>query len=220
MTAIEGFESKAVQDIVNTAEFKAELNQVRAVDYVDYRGVTKLKLQALNAVFEYQYEKYLNKNTKVNKAFKAFVAEGGESLEMLAVYDAMQEHLANQGKPSWGWPVFPKEYSDFQNPAVAKFHKENAKRVKFYQFLQWQAALQLEHANEVANQNNMTIGLYRDLAVGVSEGSAEIWGNKDLYSIDASVGAPPDILGPLGQNWGLPPMDPEKTIPSKVSTHY
>jgi 4-alpha-glucanotransferase len=22
------------------------------------------------------------------------------------------------------------------------------------------------------------------------------------------VGAPPDILGPLGQNWGLPPMDP------------
>jgi len=56
----------------------------------------------------------------------------------------------------------------------------------------------------------MTIGLYRDLAVGVSEGSAEIWGNKDLYCTGASVGAPPDILGPLGQNWGLPPMDPRK----------
>ena len=56
----------------------------------------------------------------------------------------------------------------------------------------------------------MTIGLYRDLAVGVSEGSAEIWGNKDLYCTNASVGAPPDVLGPLGQNWGLPPMDPRK----------
>jgi 4-alpha-glucanotransferase len=56
----------------------------------------------------------------------------------------------------------------------------------------------------------MSIGLYSDLAVGVSEGSAEIWGNKELYCTDVSVGAPPDVLGPLGQNWGLPPMDPEK----------
>jgi 4-alpha-glucanotransferase len=56
----------------------------------------------------------------------------------------------------------------------------------------------------------MLIGLYRDLAVGVSEGGAEIWGNKDLYCVDASIGAPPDVLGPLGQTWGLPPMDPIK----------
>ena len=210
VTAIEGYQTKAVQDIVNDETFKASLEHVRSVEYVDYEGVTQLKLKALNAVFDYQNEKYLSKNTKQNKAFKAFVAEGGESLEMLAVYDAMQEHLAAEGKPSWGWPVFPKEYDEFHKPSVAKFKKAHAKRVKFYQFLQWQAALQLENANAVANKHNMSIGLYRDLAVGVSEGSAEIWGNKDLYSTDASVGAPPDILGPLGQNWGLPPMNPEK----------
>ena len=32
--------------------------------------------------------------------------------------------------------------------------------------------------------------------------------DRELYCLKASVGAPPDILGPLGQNWGLPPMDP------------
>jgi 4-alpha-glucanotransferase len=146
----------------------------------------------------------------LNKVFKAFVAEGGDSLQTLAVYDALQESLATQEKPSWGWPVFPKEFSDFHNPAVKTFTKKNAKRVKFFLWLQWQAALQLEMANQVAQKNGMLIGLYRDLAVGVSEGSAEIWGNKELYCTDASVGAPPDVLGPLGQNWGLPPMDPEK----------
>jgi 4-alpha-glucanotransferase len=106
--------------------------------------------------------------------------------------------------------VFPEELSGFHNAAVKTFTKKHAKRVKFFLWLQWHAALQLELANQVAQKHEMLIGLYRDLAVGVSEGSAEIWGNKELYCTDASVGAPPDILGPLGQNWGLPPMDPEK----------
>ena len=150
------------------------------------------------------------KNTKQNKAFKAFVEAGGESLDMLAVYDALQSHLKGEGKESWGWPVFPEEFKDYHNPAVAKFKRANEHEVKFYLFLQWIAAQQLEQASNKASDAGMTIGLYRDLAVGVSEGSAEIWGNKDLYCTDASVGAPPDILGPLGQNWGLPPMDPRK----------
>ncbi|MGO4892397.1 4-alpha-glucanotransferase [Flavobacterium sp. W21_SRS_FM6] len=210
VTALDGYQSAATQHIVDDANFQRELASARANELVDYPAVTRLKLQALSAIFEYQNSQYLNKNTKLNKAFKAFVEEGGESLQTLAVYDALQENLAAQGKPSWGWPVFPAEFSDFQKPAVARFIKKNATRVKFFLWLQWQAALQLAAANEVAAANNMCIGLYRDLAVGVSEGSAEIWGNKDLYCTNASVGAPPDVLGPLGQNWGLPPMDPEK----------
>jgi 4-alpha-glucanotransferase len=210
VTTLDGYQQPKVQNIVNHADFKEKLTAVRQTELVDYKSVSELKLQTLSAIFEYQNTKYLSKNTKINKVFKAFVAEGGDSLQTLAVYDALQEHLAAQDKPSWGWPVFPKELSDFSHPKVKTFAKKNATRVKFYMWLQWQAALQLEQANAVAMDNNMHVGLYRDLAVGVSEGSAEVWGNKDLYCIDASVGAPPDVLGPLGQSWGLPPMDPEK----------
>jgi len=210
VTALDGYQHVNTQSIVNDASFQQKLQQVRASDLVDYETVTALKLQALESVFEYQNSQYLSKNTKLNKVFKAFVAEGGDSLQTLAVYDALQESLASQDEPSWGWSVFPKEFSDFHNPAVKTFTKKNAKRVKFFLWLQWHASLQLEQVNLVAQKNDMLIGLYRDLAVGVSEGSAEIWGNKELYCTDASVGAPPDILGPLGQTWGLPPMDPEK----------
>lgn len=209
-TAVEGFEEDSVQSIVNSEAFTTTLEHARNVEHVDYDAVAQLKLQALRAVFEIYDTRFLKKNTKQNKAFKAFVEEGGESLDTLAVYDALQSHLKTKGKESWGWPVFPEEFQDYHNPAVAKFKKANAKDVKFYLFLQWVAAQQLESASQKASDCGMTIGLYRDLAVGVSEGSAEIWGNKDLYCIDASVGAPPDILGPLGQNWGLPPMDPRK----------
>jgi 4-alpha-glucanotransferase len=212
VTAVDGYQSPIVQEWVSTANFSKTLHAVREAENVDYPAVIELKLNALGAVFDNQYAQYLSKNTKLGKAFKAFVVGGGESLQTLAIYDALQESLAAAGKPCWGWPVFPDEYADYQSPAVGEFvkGKANAKRVKFFLWLQWQAALQLEKANQVAHQHNMTIGLYRDLAVGVSEGSAEIWGNKDLYCINASVGAPPDVLGPLGQNWGLPPMDPEK----------
>ena len=210
VTALDGYQQASTQAVVNDIDFQQKLQKARSTDLVDYELVTELKLNALEKVFAHQNSQYLSKNTKLNKIFKTFVVEGGESLKTLAVYDALQESLVAQQKPSSGWPVFPKELSDFYNPAVKTFSKKNAKRVKFFLWLQWQAALQLEQANQVAEQNNMSIGLYRDLAVGVSEGSAEIWGNKELYCTKASIGAPPDILGPLGQNWGLPPMDPEK----------
>ena len=209
-TAIDGYDDASVQAVVSSNEFKATLEHARNVEHVDYEAVAHVKLAALKAVFDVYDAKYLRKNTKQNKAFKAFVEAGGESLDMLAVYDALQSHLKAEGKDSWGWPVFPQEYKDYYNPAVAKFKSANEQDVKFYLFLQWIAAQQLELASNKATDAGMTIGLYRDLAVGVSEGSAEIWGNKDLYCTGASVGAPPDILGPLGQNWGLPPMDPRK----------
>lgn len=209
-TAIDGYDDASVQAVVSSNEFKATLEHARNVEHVDYEAVAHVKLAALKAVFDVYDAKYLRKSTKQNKAFKAFVEAGGESLDMLAVYDALQSHLKAEGKDSWGWPVFPQDYKDYYNPAVAKFKSANEQDVKFYLFLQWIAAQQLELASNKATDAGMTIGLYRDLAVGVSEGSAEIWGNKDLYCTGASVGAPPDILGPLGQNWGLPPMDPRK----------
>ncbi|TOO08056.1 4-alpha-glucanotransferase, partial [Vibrio parahaemolyticus] len=52
-------------------------------------------------------------------------------------------------------------------------------------------------------------GLYRDLAVGVADSGSETWADEGNLVLDASIGAPPDILGPLGQNWGLPPLNPQ-----------
>lgn len=204
------FDNSAVKTWFEDNAVAQKLATLRAVDYVDYEGVAAIKLAALNEVFTQYKMKYLGKNTKQNKAFKAFIAHGGESLQTLGVFEALQESLKAEGKECWGWPVFPDEYQAYNMPSVAKFSKQYKDRVNFYLFLQWQASLQFEAASKTASEAGMLIGLYRDLAVGVSEGSAEIWGNKDLYCIDASVGAPPDILGPLGQNWGLPPMDPIK----------
>jgi (1->4)-alpha-D-glucan 1-alpha-D-glucosylmutase len=49
-----------------------------------------------------------------------------------------------------------------------------------------------------------------DLAVGADRGGADVWANQSLYASNASVGAPPDEFNQKGQNWGLPPMIPQK----------
>ena len=54
----------------------------------------------------------------------------------------------------------------------------------------------------------MSIGLYRDLAVGVSPEGSEAWANQQLFAAGATVGAPPDSLALKGQDWGLPPLNP------------
>lgn len=56
----------------------------------------------------------------------------------------------------------------------------------------------------------MQVGLYRDLAVGVADSGSETWADTGELCQDVSIGAPPDILGPLGQNWGLPPLNPQE----------
>jgi len=54
----------------------------------------------------------------------------------------------------------------------------------------------------------MKIGLYLDLAVGCDGSGAEVWSDQSSYLAGASIGAPPDGMNPLGQNWGLTPMNP------------
>src|SRR5690606_21300188 len=42
----------------------------------------------------------------------------------------------------------------------------------------------------------------------VARGGADCWRNQGLYASGVSIGAPPDDFNHLGQDWGLPPLNP------------
>ena len=111
-----------------------------------------------------------------------------------------------------GWNQWPEQYHDARGPAVRAFCEQHAQEVEFYLWLQWLAETQFAQCYHTSQQQQMSMGLYRDLAVGVVGGGAETWSDGELYCLKASVGAPPDILGPLGQNWDLRPMDPHVMV--------
>jgi 4-alpha-glucanotransferase len=190
---------------VASPSFQQQLTLLRAKEYVDYSGVTAIKLPMLRKVFD---QRPLSGARLA--AFDAFVAAGGDSLQQQASFDAIQASLYAEGQNAWGWPVWPEALQDYHNAEVAAWVTAHSQEVNFYLYLQFLADEQLAAADARAKAAGMVMGIYRDLAVGVSEGSTEIWANRELYCPKASVGAPPDILGPLGQNWGLPPMNPNQ----------
>jgi len=207
-----GSETSAFSEWMQTHDVAKRTAELRATEFVDYIHVAELKLAALKFAYECCTSKLFNEKPALKTDFDAFIQAGGESLNTLATFEALQMSLKRDGKPHWGWPVFPENMRNASDKAVLNFAKKNKQEITFYLFLQWQASLQFEQASKVATDSGMSVGIYRDLAVGVGEGGAEIWGNKDLYCTDMSVGAPPDVLGPLGQKWGLPPMDPSELL--------
>lgn len=196
-------------ELVSSKAFQQKLKALRDREYVDYRGVIELKMQVLRTLFD---ELRLDdKRSTRGRRFLEFIEKGGESLKVMATYNALQALLFAKGKNAWSWTEFPKEYQQVGSPFVEAWRQEHADDVRFYCYLQFIATEQLEDAYETARREKMLIGTYRDLAVGVGPGSCDVWADeKDIYRAKAQIGAPPDPLGPLGQLWGLTPMDPRR----------
>ncbi|NVH51264.1 4-alpha-glucanotransferase [Photobacterium damselae subsp. damselae] len=205
-------QSDAAQQLVGSHEFQQRLAEARQSNWVNYSEVACLKMAALRLLFDTFVTRHLEKNTERAKQFLNFVEQGGESLLHQAAFDALHALLKSQDDTMWGWPVFPEYYRHFDNQAVQTFIQENQHEVQLYMYLQWLADCQLAEVQELAEEKGMVMGLYRDLAVGVCDSGAETWAQHGELCLDVSVGAPPDILGPLGQNWGLPPLNPEVLV--------
>ncbi|WP_017445286.1 4-alpha-glucanotransferase [Gayadomonas joobiniege] len=217
--AVAGFDAcKRAQSLYHSSGFQKKLASARAAEYVDYLAVSELNLPLLKILHQHFRSEILAKDGNLTVAYKNFLARGGEPLKQQAVFDAIQETLTQQGINAWGWPSWPEALNRADKPAVAEFAEQHAELVDFYIWCQWLAQTQLDECQQLALDKGMKIGLYRDLAVGVSSGSAEIWANHSIYCHQVSVGAPPDPLGPLGQNWGLPPIEPNRLYQQKYQT--
>ncbi|MBE0614508.1 MAG: malto-oligosyltrehalose synthase [Burkholderiales bacterium] len=190
--------------------FQSRLKELRDTTLVDYAGVAQIKLPMLELCFAHFRNQQLAFGTPRAQAFRAYQAAHAPALRRHALFEALQEQFHRKDPQIWGWPVWPEAFRNPAAPEVARFAEENAERVEFYEYLQWQAELQLEAVGRRSMDMGLGVGLYQDLAVSVDRGGAEAWANQDLYAIAASVGAPPDEFNLRGQDWGLPPLAPER----------
>ncbi|WP_395659806.1 4-alpha-glucanotransferase [Nocardioides sp.] len=164
----------------------AELARQRATTRVDRDATWRLKRSALHAA-------YLR--SRGQRDFVVWRSGQGAALEEFATWCA----LAEQHGPDWhDWP---EELRRPDAPDVAAFADANADLVDFHAWLQWQVDAQLRDAS-----GDLTV--LQDLPIGVSGGGADSWAWQDVLAPGVRVGAPPDALNSLGQDWGSPPPVP------------
>jgi 4-alpha-glucanotransferase len=199
----------AAQQLVNSESFQQRLQHLREQTYVDYIGVAAAKKAVATLLFQQFKQQHLAKNTARAALFQQFVAEGGDSLRQLTIYQVLQGQLFQQDWNMAAWQNFPQQLRDPNSDAVAEFARANSDAITQHLYLQWQAQLQLAEVKRLCQQHGMAIGLYCDVAVGTSRSSAESWGAPEDYLLDLSVGAPADIMAPKGQNWGLLAYNPQ-----------
>ena len=199
-------QSAAAQKWWKSARTQKALTKAREAELVDYEAVMTLKLAALRHAWAHFQAR--DSQSEEHQSWAAFVREGGDSLRYQAAYDGIQLERQADKAQQGGWPAWPEAWRNSQLPEVQQWCAQHEEEIAFWQWLQWLAQQQFAGCWTHSQALGMSVGLYRDLAVGVAEGSAETWHDPELYRLKASVGAPPDRLGPLGQNWGLPPMDP------------
>ena len=135
-----------------------------------------------------------------------FIERGGSELSNYALWCALVERE--------GTIELPEDLARSSAPRVELERLELAERVDFYQWCQWVAAEQLEHAQHVAREVGMEIGIMADLAVGVHGHGSEKWSRPELFATGMTVGAPPDVYSQQGQNWSQPPWSPRSLAES------
>ena len=187
-------------------KIRQRIAALRVTETVTYTAVWACKRDALHMAFNAFEQDTCEAAANERAAFEAFVTGKGKALQGFGLFEALDQYYSRPGQV--GWQSWPSEFHQPDGEAVEKFARGHEREIRFYMWLQWLCAEQLQEVNKAAAEYGVKLSIYGDLAVGVACGSADTWLNRQDYCMDVSVGAPPDPLGPTGQNWNLPPLNP------------
>lgn len=186
--------------------FESALAAARQAELVDYPAVAALKLPVLEEL--HARFRNLPDGHPRKAAYARFRGEMGAALDRHALFDALHEHFFRKDPSLWMWRSWPAAFQDPGSAEVAAFAADNADRVDFFAWAQFEADRQLGEAAARGTSAGLAMGFYRDLAVAVHPGGGSAWAEPSMLVQGANVGAPPDQFNLKGQNWGLAPLSP------------
>jgi len=186
-------QSPAATALLASPEFQQALAEMRDSSWVDYRRQAALK----RSVLEQMAESFFQGTSSRRADFERFVARRPE-VDEYAQFRAACEKL---GRPWHDWP--PQTQDGHLSP---EHFDAAAHRYHLYaQFLADEALAGL--AGDVEKRGLIW---YLDLPLGVHSHGYDVWRHRDVFTLSMAGGAPPDAFFTRGQDWGFPPLHPER----------
>jgi 4-alpha-glucanotransferase len=181
---------------------------------IDWPRAASAKYALLRRLFEDFAATDLTRKTALAADFEDFVRVDGDRLHEHALFEALHQHWFGAAEPKWRWSDWPAGWRAPDASAVREFANREAHAIRFHMFAQWLAAHSFAGVQRAAREGGMRIGLISDLAVGMNPGGSHAWSRQQDLLPDLTIGAPPDLFNPRGQDWGLTGFSPQALIAS------
>lgn len=183
----------SAQALLASTSLRDDIKVLRNSSLVDYRSQIALKRRVLTELCSC----FLAEASDRTEAFWQF-AEANPVVKDYARFRATGD------KQRTAWPSWPQPLRDGVL-TEGDYHEENR---RYHLYVQWLAYQQIHTLSEKARQKGLQ--LYLDLPLGIHPHGYDVWRERAIFALDVSAGAPPDAVFTQGQNWGFPPLHPEK----------
>jgi 4-alpha-glucanotransferase len=175
---------------------------------VKYHRVRKLKRELLERAFE-NFQTHAAESRR--RAFAEFCHANNQWLEPYSFFRALME--VNGERETWDeWEPEHRAPESARAWLAAQSDEKRidfAAREIFFCYVQWVAHQQWCELSKFAEERG--VALMGDIPFGISYYSADVFTHRDIFALDWSGGAPPELYfkddeftQKWGQNWGIP----------------
>lgn len=181
------------QDLLNSPKFQKEIADLKAAPLVDYCRGMALKRKILECLARCCFA---GDSGRLD-ALRRWVAEHPRVQDYARFRATVEQQRA-------GWPAWPQRMRD----GVLRQEDYNPEVERYHLYVQWVTHEQFQTLSVQSRQQGA--GLYLDLPLGVHSAGYDVWRERDAFALKVSSGAPPDAFFTRGQDWGFPPLHPER----------
>ena len=178
---------------VMSSGFATEMQRLGSFPLVEYRRLMALNRKVLEALAR----TLVSRPSQRREGFERYIATH-------PVAQDYAEFRAKTESERQSWLYWPGENRD----GKLRSEEVDADAKRYHLYVQWLCEEQIAALHDQARARGAA--LYLDFPLGVNRDGYDVWRERGYFALQMSGGAPPDGLFVRGQNWGFPPLHPER----------